>query len=65
MYTKDSELLEAMSTYGGSFVKSLAKTLSLADPINYNKLCKAVPEVIRHYTAIKNLNPKTENARPH
>jgi len=68
MYTKNDKLLNAMITHGGGFVKSLARTMQVADPINYNKLCKAFPDIVRHYTQIVELEEKntpTSNANTH
>lgn len=46
---KDTYMIEAMEKYGGSFVKSLASMLWLADIFNYNKLAKTFPEYFEQY----------------
>jgi len=49
MKNQDYEILEAMSTYGGSFVKSLAQTARFADSENYAKLKAAFPDIWDSY----------------
>lgn len=50
------ELYEAMTTYGGSFIKKLAALMLAADPINRQKLIKAFPEYIKHYSQLAMAN---------
>ena len=44
-----SFITEAMETYGGSFLKSLAKMLRSADPVNTRKIVLTWPEYIDEY----------------
>lgn len=46
---KDERMIDAMDTFGGSFVKSLANAMMHADSINYLKLIDAFPEYVRQY----------------
>ncbi len=46
---RDHRILEAMSKYGGSFAKAIAKAALLADEHNYNKLKQAFPELWERY----------------
>tara|TARA_B100001093_G_C26757767_1_gene984218 strand:+ start:588 stop:809 length:222 start_codon:yes stop_codon:yes gene_type:complete len=39
------ETIDRMETYGGSFIRSMAKTLFFADPINSKKILDAFPEI--------------------
>ena len=45
----DHRIVEAMSKYGGSFAKAIAKAALLADENNYNKLKAAFPELWERY----------------
>ena len=45
----DHRIVEAMSKYGGSFAKAIAKAALLADEHNYNKLKQAFPELWERY----------------
>ncbi len=47
----DSEMavIEAMETYGGSFVKALAECFRRADPINFGKLKNTFSEYWSRY----------------
>lgn len=47
--TKDDSMLEAMETYGGSFVKALANAMRHADPNNYTKLVSAFSNYVSEY----------------
>jgi len=49
---KNQDMIKAMKTYGGSFVKSLATTMCRADLVNYKKLVKAFPEYCALYCGI-------------
>lgn len=51
MKDQDYKILEAMSTYGGSFVKALAHTARMADSENYAKLKAAFPDIWDSYAA--------------
>lgn len=51
MKDQDYKILEAMSTYGGSFVKSLAWAAQRADSENYAKLKAAFPDIWDSYAA--------------
>lgn len=44
-----SYIAEAMDIYGGSFVKSLAKMLRTADPVNTRKIALTWPDYIDDY----------------
>jgi hypothetical protein len=56
-------LANAMEQYGGSFVKSLAKTLRLADPVHKATLTKAFPGIVKHYLAVAKAQEQ-EKAQP-
>lgn len=56
MNNQDHKILEAMSTYGGSFVKSLAHTARLADSENYVKLKAAFPDLWESYAGFVRTN---------
>lgn len=45
-------ICKAMEQFGGSFVKSYAKTLRAADPVHREKLLKALPGIVKHYTTV-------------
>lgn len=49
MLDDDYIVLETMESYGGSFVKCLAKLFRLADPQNYIKLKVAFAEYWEEY----------------
>lgn len=49
MTKKDYKIIEAMETYGGSFVKALAVCLHRADPINYQKLRNTFSNYFEEY----------------
>ncbi len=51
MKDNDYLILEAMSVYGGSFVKALAVAARMADNENYSKLKAAFPELWDSYAA--------------
>jgi len=42
-------MITAMENYGGSFVRSLAAALRVADYSNQRKLKNAFPEIVEHY----------------
>ena len=47
------EIVGNMRKYGGSFVKSLAECMLLADPTNLFKLCEAFLDYILRYEPSK------------
>jgi len=49
MKDDDWGVLEAMTTYGGSFVQALAEAARRADPTNYARLRHAFPDVWAEY----------------
>lgn len=49
MNDEEFKIIEAMETYGGSFVKSLSQCFRHADPINFKKLKDAFPEYWEKY----------------
>lgn len=51
MKDQDYKILEAMTIYGGSFVKSLAWAAQRADSENYAKLKAAFPDIWDSYAA--------------
>lgn len=51
---KDERVVQAMETYGGSFVKALAKCLHHADVINYEKLRTTFPDYFNQYRLMAN-----------
>ena len=48
----DTQILDAMEKYGGSFVKSLSNTMRLADPINFERLRAAFDDRWKQYAAM-------------
>jgi len=56
MKDNDYLILEAMTTYGGSFVKTLAWAAQRADSENYAKLKAAFPELWDSYAAFVRKN---------
>ena len=52
----DHRIVEAMSKYGGSFAKAIAKAALLADEHNYNKLKQAFPELWERYESFVFIN---------
>jgi len=50
------EVLEAMTRFGGSFVKQLAVLIRLADYTNKRKLLAAFPEYIEEYRELARLS---------
>jgi hypothetical protein len=54
--TQDHRIVEAMSKYGGSFAKAIAKAALLADEHNYNKLKQAFPELWERYESFVFIN---------
>ncbi len=56
MKDNDYPILEAMSVYGGSFVKALAVAARMADNENYVKLKAAFPDLWDSYAAFVRKN---------
>ena len=56
MKDNDYLILEAMSVYGGSFVKALAVAARMADNENYAKLKAAFPDLWDSYAAFVRKN---------
>ena len=56
MKDNDYLILEAMTIYGGSFVKTLAWAAQRADSENYAKLKAAFPELWDSYAAFVRKN---------
>lgn len=46
---EEREIIDAMRTYGGSFVKCLAECFEHADVVNTEKLKKSFPEYWEEY----------------
>jgi hypothetical protein len=49
MTEQEFEVVEAMETYGGNFVKALAECFHRADNFNFIKLQNAFPEYWKQY----------------
>jgi len=47
--TYDEKIVQAMETFGGSFVKALANAMRLADMKNYQILRKAFSDYFKTY----------------
>ena len=59
MKDQDYKILEAMATYGGSFVKSLAWAAQRADSENYAKLKDTFHDIWNSYASfINTINSK-------
>ena len=56
MKDEDYKILEAMTLYGGSFAKAIARAALLADSENYAKLKAAFPELWTKYAAFALVN---------
>lgn len=56
MKNEDFKILEAMTIYGGTFVKTLAWAAQRADSENYAKLKAAFPEIWDSYAAFVRKN---------
>ena len=56
MEGKEMLVMEAMERYGGSFVKSLATCLRLADHVNFKKLKETFPEFWNQYSHMAKYN---------
>jgi hypothetical protein len=42
-----------MRANGGNFVSKLAEAMVAADPVNFDKLCAAFPEIVKKYSTIE------------
>ena len=56
MKDNDYLILDAMSVYGGSFVKAIAVAARMADSENYVKLKAAFPELWASYASFVRKN---------
>ena len=54
------EVVEKMETYGGSFVKTLARLWMVADPLNRKKLESCFAEYFEEYKKFGGANEKNE-----
>lgn len=52
MSEQDCDIADAMSKYGGSFVKGLGDLMYRADPLNLEKIKKTWPEYMAEYAAM-------------
>jgi len=50
--SEDWQVVEAMSVYGGNFVRCLAAAFKAADPTNFKKLKDAFAVVWQEYTEL-------------
>jgi hypothetical protein len=46
-------LVDNMRATGGNFVGKLADAMVAADPVNFDRLCAAFPEVVEKYSTIE------------
>lgn len=53
----DYEIIDAMVTLGGSFVKALGRCFQTADAINFQKLKDAFPEYWKQYDELAAARP--------
>lgn len=53
---QNRQVIEAMEIYGGSFVKSLAKSFKHADPNNFNKLKHTFSEYWDEYAEMAHIH---------
>jgi hypothetical protein len=54
MDEQEFAVVEAMTKYGGSFVKALAECFHRADPTNFNKLRATFPDYWEQYEKMAN-----------
>lgn len=54
MPEEEYKIIDAMLTYGGNFVQSLAEAAHRADVNNYQKLKNAFPEYWKQYEEMAN-----------
>jgi hypothetical protein len=45
-------LVDNMRAHGGNFISKLAEAMVAADPVNFDRLCAAFPEVVEKYATI-------------
>jgi hypothetical protein len=45
-------LVDNMRAHGGNFISKLAEAMVAADPVNFDRLCAAFPEVVERFTTI-------------
>ena len=43
-------LVDNMRRYGGNFASKLADAMVAADPVNFDKLCAAFPDIVEKYS---------------
>jgi len=58
----DGQVINAMHLFGGSFVRSLSTTLSLADPENLARLKAAFPRLWNEYADLARLHAARQTA---
>lgn len=46
---KKTTLIENMRRYGGNFVSRLSDAMAAADPVNFERICNAFPDIIEKY----------------
>lgn len=58
--TQDEKLamVEAMRSYGGNFIRSLAECFLTADPNNLKRLCEAFPDYVQRYREMAEIMPE-------
>lgn len=59
----DDDILEAMTNYGGSFVRQLAKLFRLADDGNRRRLLATFPEYWDRYAELVRLRRERPSGR--
>lgn len=45
-------LVDNMRRHGGNFVSKLADAMVAADPVNFDKLCAAFPDIVEKYSEL-------------
>jgi len=60
-YDEAQAVAAAMIQYGGHFVQCLGQALSIADPINRDRIEEAFPEYWAEYAEIAEVNTTTIN----
>lgn len=53
MPAKKFPLVDNMRAHGGNFVSKLAEAMVAADPVNFDRLCAAFPEIVEKYGTIE------------
>lgn len=46
-------LVENMRRSGGNFVSKLADAMVAADPVNFDRLCAAFPEIVEKFSGVE------------